>query len=270
MKKCKQVLLVVVMVLLQLTAKSEYYLSPYCYCGNNPVNNIDPTGCVVEGATKNDAAMAVEDFRAMLPGDEFSRFRGLIVQSGKKQNGKTIAPISEEARAAAFEGVSLNEDQQALVDMIVNTINSDAVHKVEYLESKGNISQGAEKIFGPLFESTGLPVSLIVNANGGFPVDFIENRGGGGITGITRNGSYSLIFKAPSFHRNGRPVTTGHEVIGHGRSLSLGRGDASQHVDAIQTENLILRVMRIPYVNTGADHINNGAFPGCSLLPSFR
>lgn len=58
--------------------------------------------------------------------------------------------------------------------------------------------------------------------------------------------------------------------MGHGRSLSVGRGDKNQHVDAIQTENLILRVMGIPYINTGADHAPNGAFPGCSLLPSFR
>ena len=99
---------------------------------------------------------------------------------------------------------------------------------------------------------------------------FIENRGGGGITTPTGKGTYYLVFKSPSFHLIGRPVTTGHEIIGHGRSLSIGRGAANQHVDAIQTENLILRVMGIPYVNTGADHAPNGAFPGCTLLPNFR
>jgi hypothetical protein len=115
-----------------------------------------------------------------------------------------------------------------------------------------------------------LPTSTILNANGGFPVAFIANQGGGGLTTPTKNGSYSLIFKNSSFHTNGRAVTTGHEVIGHGRSLSLGRGDSNQHTDAIQTENLILRVMGIPYINTGANHAPNGAFPGCSLIPGFR
>lgn len=67
-----------------------------------------------------------------------------------------------------------------------------------------------------------------------------------------------------------RTETIGHEIIGHGRSLSVGRGDQNQHVDAIQTENLILRVMGIPYINTGEAHVPNEAFPGCSLLPSFR
>lgn len=42
--------------------------------------------------------------------------------------------------------------------------------------------------------------------------------------------------------------------------------------DIIQTENLILRVMGIPYINDGSNHgpLPNGAFPECSLLPSFR
>lgn len=81
--------------------------------------------------------------------------------------------------------------------------------------------------------------------------------------------SLSLIFKDSSFHLNGRAVTAGHEIIGHGRSLAVGRGDLNQHMDAIQSENLILRVMGIPYINTGEKHAPNGAFPECSLLPGF-
>ena len=267
----KQIQLSVISLLLSpLSSFAYYHLSPYSYCGGDPVNCVDPTGCVIEGVTKKDAAMAVEDFRAMFPGDEFANFRNLIVQSGKKQNGKSFAPISADALSSAFSGITLNEDQQALVDMVVNTINSNHIHKVEYLESSGILSYSAEKVFAPLFDNPDLPTSTILNANGGFPVIFINNRGGGGLTTPIRNGTYSLIFKDSSFHLNGRAVTTGHEILGHGRSLSVGRGDKNQHVDAIQTENLILRVMGIPYINTGADHAPNGAFPGCSLLPSFR
>ncbi len=43
---------------------------------------------------------------------------------------------------------------------------------------------------------------------------------------------------------NGRDVTTGREILGHGRSLATGFGDISQHVQSIRTENLILRNMR--------------------------
>lgn len=98
-------------------------LSPYSYCAGNPAAYIDPSGAVIEGITKKDASMAVSDFRAMFPGANFANFRNLIVQSGKKQNGKTFAPISEEALSNAFIGVALNEDQQSLVEMVVNTIN---------------------------------------------------------------------------------------------------------------------------------------------------
>lgn len=262
--------LIIIALLYPLSSHAYSHLSPYSYCGGNPVSCVDPTGCVIEGVTKKDAAMAIEDFRAMFPGEEFATFRNLIVQSGKKQNGKSFSPISTDALSAAFTGITLNDDQQALVQMVVNTINSDDIHKVEYLESTGNLSYSAEKIFAPLFDNPDLPTSTILNANGGFPVIFINNRGGGGLTTPISNGTYSLIFKDSSFHLNGRAVTTGHEIIGHGRSLSVGRGDQNQHVDAIQTENLILRVMGIPYINTGADHAPNGAFPGCSLLPCFR
>ena len=266
----KYIHLILIVLLYPLSSLAYSHLSPYSYCGGDPVNCVDPTGCVIEGVTKKDAAMAVEDFRAMFPGEEFATFRNLIVRSGKKQNGKSFAPISAEALSAAVTGITLNEDLQALVEMVVNTINSDDIHKVEYLKSTGNLSYSAEKIFAPLFDNPDLPTSTILNTNGGFPVIFINNRGGGGLTTPISNGTYSLIFKDSSFHRNGRAVTTGHEIIGHGRSLSVGRGDQNQHVDAIQTENLILRVMGIPYINTGADHAPNGAFSGCSLLPGFR
>ena len=262
--------LLLITLLYPLSSHAYYPLSPYSYCGGDPINCIDPTGCIIEGVTKKDAAMAVEDFRAMFLGVEFTDFRNLLVQSGKNQNGKTFAKISDDALSAAFKGIKLNEDQKVLVEMVVNTINSDDVHKVEYLEATGNLSYSAEKVFAPLFDNPVLPTSTILSANGGFPVAFIENREGGGLTTPIKNGTYSLIFKDSSFHLNGRTVTTEHEIIGHGRSLSVGRGDKNQHVDAIQTENLILRVMGIPYINTGAGHAPNGACPDCSLLPGFR
>ncbi len=272
MKHFKIVIFVILMLVLCSPISSAFsHLSPYSYCGANPIKYKDPTGCIIEGVTKKDAAMAVKDFRAMFPGDIFANFRNLIVQLGKKQNGKLFAPISSAALSAAFHGSKLNVDQQALVEMAVNTINSNSIHKVEYLEATGNLSFSAEKVFTPLF-GTILPISSILNANGGFPVVIIKNQGGGGLTTPITNGSYSLIFKDESIHLNGRAVTTGHEIIGHGRSLSVGRGDLNQHVDAIQTENLILRVMGIPYINDGSNHgpLPNGAFPECSLLPSFR
>ncbi|MDE6017942.1 MAG: hypothetical protein K2G85_03910 [Muribaculaceae bacterium] len=265
-------LLAIFITLEPFSAEAYYYLSPYCYCGNNPVNYTDPTGCVVEGSTKKDAELVVADFRAMFPGDEFSNFRDLIVQSGKKQNGKSLAPISQDALAAAFDGVSLNEDQQALVEMVVNTINSNDVHRVEYLPTSGSLSGKATSAFLPRFMAGSMKPYMqeILEKNGGLPLSLLINKGGGGVTTPTKNGSYSIIVIGGE-HPNGRAVTTGHEVIGHGRSWATGLGDSHQHIQAIRTENLILRVMGIPFINSGINHGREKTpIPYPSLLPAFR
>lgn len=264
-------LLVIILTFMPFPAEAYYYLSPYSYCRNNPVNYTDPTGCVVEGASKKDAALVVEDFRAMFPDEEFSNFRNLIVQNGKKQNGKSLAPISQEALSSAFAGITLNEDQQALVDMVVNTINSNDVHKVEYVRSSGSLSNKATSAFLPRFMSGSMGPYMqdILEKNGGLPISLLINEGGGGVTTPTKIGSYSIIVIGGE-HPNGRAVTIGHEIIGHGRSWAAGLGDAYQHVQAIRTENLILRVMGIPFINSGINHGPGTLVPNPSFLPDFR
>lgn len=170
----------VIVFLSPLTINAYYHLSPYSYCGGDPVNCIDPTGCVIEGVSKKDARMAVEDFRAMFSGEEFTNFRNLIVQSGKKQNGKSFAAISADALSSAFNGITLNEDQQALVDMVVNTINSNDIHKVEYVSGTGVLSPQAEVAFLPSFMEGGIGphMTQIMEANGGIPLGLIINAGG--------------------------------------------------------------------------------------------
>ncbi len=264
--------LILIVLLYPLSSYAYYPLSPYSYCGANPVNCVDPTGCVIEGVTKKDAKMAVEDFRAMFPGDEFANFRNLIVQSGKKQNGKSFAPISNDALSAAFSGITLNDDQQALVEMVVNTINSEDVHMVEYRSSDGVLSNKGEKAFLPGYmegEASG-HMSQILERNGGLPLWLIIADGGSGATVHTRKGSHSVVV-VDGIHSNGRAVTTGHEILGHGRFWGTGWGEEHQHVQAIRTENLILRVMGIPFVNTGINHgKKRSPVPNPSLLPSFR
>lgn len=264
--------LLLIALLYPLSSQAYSHLSPYSYCGGNPVNCIDPTGCVIEGVSQKDAAKAVEDFKTMFPGNEFGNFRNLIVQSGKKKNGKSFAPISKDALSSAFSGITLNEDQKALVDMVVNTINSNDVHKVEYIQGSGVLSNQAEDAFLPAFLNgdIGPYMPLILERNGGLPVELIVNEGGGGVTTLTKNGSHSLIILNGE-HPNGRAVTTGHEIIGHGRSSATGLGNDQQHVQAIRTENLILRVMGIHFINTGINHgPERKIVPDPSLLPSFR
>ena len=65
-------------------------------------------------------------------------------------------------------------------------------------------------------------------------------------------------------------MTVGHELFGHGRSLALGR-TTSQQTDAIQTENLILRVMGFGNIQrTGTGHGDGTPVANPSAFPSYQ
>lgn len=247
------------------------HVSPYSYCNGDPVNNIDPTGCIIEGASKSDVVRAVEDLRAMFIGEVFQRFRDLIVQSGKKQNGKSIAPISGEALSAAFNGITLNEDQHALVDMVVNTINSKDVHKVEYFTLDKDISYQSQRVYAPKFNSLGITSEIASNTSGGYS-RYVLALCGEATTTPTQNGSLTLILETSQAFLTNRPATLGHEIIGHGRSFRLGYTDSnSQHVFPIQIENLILRNMGLSLFRDGTKHAPlNTYIPNYMSLPIFR
>lgn len=267
----KYLQLILIALLYPLSGYAYSHLSPYSYCGGNPVNCIDPTGCVIEGVSKKDAKMAVEDFRAMFPGDEFANFRNLIVQSGKKQNGKSFAPISADALSAAFTGITLNEDQQTLVEMVVNTINSEDIHKVEYVNPGKDMSRSSLNEFLPKLTSLGITSEMVANMPGG-AFQFVMGLCGEASTISTQTGSLSIILNSPNSFVTNRPATLGHEIIGHGRTLRLGYTNPQyQHVLLIQVENLILRNMGIQLFRDGTDHAPLNKFiPNFMSLPNFR
>ena len=179
-------------------AEDNIHVSPLAYCHGNPVMFIDPTGMTIQGNTREDAVNLVSDIRSIFKDEAFNQFRDLITQSGKKHNGKSLEKISDEALKLAFDGISLTEDQQALVDVVVNTINSEDKHIVEYSKGEGNISANALSAMYDGFKN--LPMSVILSANGGFPVAFVKNMGGGGLTAQTQKGSYTVIVDEPSLH----------------------------------------------------------------------
>lgn len=111
---------------------------------------------------KDDANKIVEDLRAIFSASAFEKFRDLIVRSGKNQNGKSIAPISQEALSEAFAGVTLNEDQQALVDITVNTINSNDVHKIKYVSYSGKFSRSVSVDFAEYYDTPAININAVI------------------------------------------------------------------------------------------------------------
>ena len=250
-------------------SEKYYGISPYAFCNNNPVNLVDPDGKRILGASKHDAEKVVSDFHNIFSDDIFDSFRQLIKLDHRRK--RQVAKISEEDINHVLSNPNLNDDQRALIQVAYNTINSSDNHIVEYA-GQGNISSLAQNVFEPTMREDSnwtMVINSVIEKNGGIPASILSAYGGvQGVTTAMYKGSYSVIFDGT--HDNGRCVTTGHEVFGHGRSLALGRGDESQHVDAIQMENLILRVMRINYINNGLNHGPGTIIANPSDIPSYR
>ena len=241
---------------------------PYAFCAGDPVNYVDPDGRKIVGNSRKDTEMVIRDLKEIFRDDVFTGFRELLVQSGKKHNGRSLAKISSQQLEKAFDGVNLNEDQQHLVDMVVNTINSTADNVIEYIKPNEGLSDSAVSAFSNYFSSQGVDYNTLSIDNPILLSKFLINQFKGGTTVKTETGSFSLVLLG-GIHPNGIPVTTGHELFGHGRSLSIGRIN-SQDEDAIQTENLILRVMGIHFINNGLTHGNGYYIPNHSSLPAYK
>lgn|GEM_PF-6203685 len=228
-------------------AEKYQNLSPYSFTGNNPIKYKEINGDSISGVAKKDARRARKIMRQNFKGSKNRKIRRLF-----KTKGNSFKTISKEKLAKATEGV--DSKTKALASAYAQAINSDYDHKVEVVKKGDELSKFSQT-------KTALGIMGINDA------DDVEARSGGGVNApLLKDGNLTIIVMnsdlvTPLVNPSDNsitpminiPSTLSHELLGHGVSRVLNSPTAG-HIDAIQMENLSLRVQGITLQNNGKPH----------------
>lgn len=232
-------------------------ISTYNSVANDSAGFKPGNGRGIVGKRLKDAKKALRDFKFIFSNDNFSEFRKLLTL-----NKKAFKLIDSTALAEAIKGKKLSEDERILLEIAVGTINSNYEHKVEYVKGNKGVSREAQILFRKSLNVGGMDLENTIQT---YPCHCIPGDAfgrtlrGAGVTIQTTTGTYSVIVdsnepalnvldyyyaEGDSMVYNPIPGTitiTGHELLGHGRSLDFNY--PNQHEAGVLTENLILRVL---------------------------
>lgn len=227
-------------------AEKYYPISTYTFCGNNPINYIDPNGLEIRGITKQDAQNFRDDIYKILAGEKFANIRALI-----DIKGKTFKSIDVGALRSAIEGVALTDDESAYITMITSAINSKDIYKVEYISGDFTSAEGAEAFVNHMNHTLEEGIGdKMTTPDGKLSTAWIRNSGNG-LNVPTTKGSHSFI--GDNLQSAERAVISGHEVLGHGIPAARKLTPAANNANAIRTDNLIRRILGLPQ-RDGSNH----------------
>ena len=209
---------------------------------------VDPDGNEIKGITKQDAKNFRHDNYKVLADDKFANIRTLI-----DIKRKSFISIDAEKLNSAIDGLSLTDDERAYITMITYAINSKEVYKVEYVGGEYTSMEGADAFVNHMNKELGDGIgNKMVTPDGKLSSGFIKNSGNG-LNVPTPNGSHSFIYIGNNIQVDERPITSGHEVFGHGIPAAKKLSPAENNANAIRTDNLIRRIMGLPQ-RDGSDH----------------
>lgn len=208
------------------------------------------------GNRKKDLIKFIEDMKKIFHDERFSDYRNMLLKDHNADCRMTR--IKENKLNEILLNSSFNEDDKLLITILSNTINSEKKCEVTYV-SRNDLISSLTLSHCPLH-----PDLLNVLRDPRYSIYQ------GSQTAPTNQGSYSFIVDEDTSGNDyfneqnervakpaGREIISIHEVIGHGRSLSIGRGHNNQHKDAILLENLALRVMGHTSIQRdGTDHLS--------------
>ena len=225
---------------------SEKYpwLSPYAYCGANPVKFIDPTGNKIKGVETSD----IQDFKFYLDNLFEKSYTPLTSLISTKNNNLVITNTNLWSERISSSNQS--DPGAKLLYLIGLAILEKSTHYVEYVKDE-SASEVAKDLVASVLTTTGDKESAQYISTFGVKKEFINSVWDGGVTFKQGKGSYSLIVPTSNLNKN--IWLSIHEIIGHGLPISNKILGDENNSHAIQTENLVRRLLHLPLTD-GTGH----------------